>query len=304
MEWRVARGPSLRYEAPGLQPRRTMMAKVAFLGTGLMGSAMVEAMLRRGDQVQAWNRTLERARPLEQLGARIAGTPAEAVAGAERIHILVSDDAAVDGILEQAGPGVGPGALVVDHSTVSPAGTVARFERCHARGIDFLHAPVFMGPPQCREAAGLMLCAGPRPRVERAAPALKAMTGELWYVGERVDLAAAYKLFGNALLLVIVGGLADVYQLAASLGIPASEAHAVFDHFKPARGIDVRGKKMAAGDFTPSFELVMARKDVRLMIEAASGVPLALLPALAARMDQAIARGHGHEDVGVVASAT
>lgn len=277
------------------------MAKVAFLGTGLMGSAMVEAMVRRGDEVTAWNRTLDRARPLERLGARVAATAADAARGAERVHVLVSDDLAVDAVLEQARPGLGRDALVVDHSTVSPSGTLARFRTCEERGISFLHAPVFMGPQQCREAAGLMLCAGPKDRFARAEPALRPMTGKVWYLGERRDLAAAYKLLGNALLLVIVGGLSDVYQLAGRLGIPATEAHGLFTHFKPAGVIDGRGKKMAEGSFEPMFELVMARKDVRLMIEAAAGgPPLTLLPALAARLDEVLAQGHAHEDVGVI----
>ena len=277
------------------------MANVAFLGTGLMGSGMIEAMLRRGDAVCAWNRTLERARPLEKLGARLARTPAEAVTGVDRVHVLVSDDAAVDGVLEQMRPGLGRATLVVDHSTVSPAGTVARFRACDERGIPFLHAPVFMGPQNCRESTGLMLCAGPRDRFARAESALQAMTGKLWHVGERPDLAAAYKLFGNALLLVLVGGLSDVYQMASSLGIPAIEAHALFTHFKPTAVIEHRGKNMAEGNYKATFELAMARKDVRLMVEACQGAPLTLLPSLAARMDEVIGQGHAHEDVGVIA---
>ncbi len=277
------------------------MANVAFLGTGLMGSGMIEAMLRRGDAVRAWNRTLERARPLERLGATIARTPAEAVAGAERVHVLVSDDAAVDAVIEALRPGLRRDAILVDHTTVSPAGTVARAARCAAEGIQFLHAPLFMSPQACRDAQGLMLCAGPSERFARAEPFLKVMTGKLWFVGERPDLAAAYKLFGNAMILTIVGGLSDVYQLAAQLGMSATEAHGLFAHFKPAFTIDLRGKSMAEGNFKASFELVMARKDVRLMIEAAGNAPLAVLPALAARMDEVIAQGLGNEDVGVIA---
>ena len=276
------------------------MANVAFLGTGLMGSAMIEAMLKRGDSVQAWNRTLDRARPLEKLGARIAKTPAEAVAGTERVHLLVSDDAAVDAVLKAMLPGLAREAIVVDHTTVSPAGTVTRFASCDRQRIQFLHAPVFMGPQNCREAQGLMLCAGPGALFERVKPALQAMTGKLWYVGERRDLAAAYKLFGNAMILTITGGLSDVYQMAAQLGIPATEAHGVFTQFNPAGTIAFRGKNMAEGNFKASFELVMARKDVRLMIEAAGPTPLTLLPALARRMDEVIADGHAHDDVGVI----
>jgi 3-hydroxyisobutyrate dehydrogenase len=88
--------------------------------------------------------------------------------------------------------------------------------------------------------------------------------------------------------------------MAAKLGISASDAHRVFSEFKPAGVIDHRGKHMAEGHFEPGFELVMARKDLRLMIEAAGEVPLAILPALAARMDEVISRGHAHDDVGVI----
>jgi 3-hydroxyisobutyrate dehydrogenase len=205
----------------------------------------------------------------------------------------------VDAVLAEARPATG--SLVIDHTTVSPAGTAARYRTWEARGVDFLHAPVFMGPQHCRDAKGMMLCSGPRSRFERAEPVLRPMTGEVWWLGERPDLAAAHKLFGNALLLVIAGGLADVYQMAARLGIPATEAHGLFARFKPLSAIDVRGKAMAEGRFEPSFEVTMARKDVRLMIEAAGGPPpLTLLPALLARMDQVIAAGHGREDVGVI----
>jgi 3-hydroxyisobutyrate dehydrogenase-like beta-hydroxyacid dehydrogenase len=267
-----------------------------------MGAGMIEAMLRRGDAVAAWNRTAARARPLEVLGAHLAATPAAAVAGAERVHICVSDDAAVDALLAEVLPALGPDALVVDHTTVSPAGTAARAMGCARRGVAFLHAPVFMSPQACREGTGWMLCAGPAGLFARAEPALRAMTGDLWYVGERPDLAAAYKLFGNAMILTIVGGLADVFQLARQLGVRAEDAHALFSRFKPAATIDLRGKSMAAGKFQPGFEMVMARKDVRLMVEAAGGAPLCLLPALAARIDEAIAEGHGSEDVGALAA--
>jgi 3-hydroxyisobutyrate dehydrogenase len=250
--------------------------------------------------VTAWNRTLERARPLEKLGAALAPSPAEAVQGAERVHLLLNDDASVDSVLEQARPGLARGALVVDHTTVSPAGTVARFRTWEERGVAFLHAPVFMGPQNCRESTGLMLCAGPADCFARAEPFLRPMTGKIWYVGERPDLAAAYKLFGNAILLVLAGGLSDVYQLAKQLGIAATDAHALFSHFNPKGTIDTRGKNMAEGTYKPGFELAMARKDVRLMIEAAGGAPLTLLPALANRMDEVIHEGHGHKDVGVI----
>ena len=71
------------------------MSQIGFLGTGLLGSGMVENLLRRGHQVTVWNRTESKARALAGLGAAVASSPEQAAAGAERVHMALSDDAAV-----------------------------------------------------------------------------------------------------------------------------------------------------------------------------------------------------------------
>ncbi len=276
------------------------MANITFLGTGLMGGALAEAAAGRGDRVSAWNRTTAKARALETFGVRAAETVPAAVAGAERVHVMLTDDAAVDAVLEAAGDALSS-ALIIDHSTTSPAGTTARAKRLEARGIAFLHAPVFMTPKMCREGGGLLLAAGPQATFARAAEALRAMTGRVEYLGERRDLAAANKLFGNAMIIALCGGLADVYTMAASLGIEAADAHALFGKFNPTGVLTYRGAAMARGDYTPTFELSMARKDARLMIESAQGRELTVLPAIAERMDALIERGFGSDDMGVLA---
>ncbi len=276
------------------------MASIAFLGTGLMGAALAEAAVKRGDRVTAWNRSATKAKALEPLGVRAADTVAGAVAGAERVHLVLADDAVVDAVLEAAGDSLGR-ALVVDHSTTAPSATAARAKRLAGRGVAFLHAPVFMTPKMCREAGGMMLAAGPRATFERAEPALRAMTGRLDYLGERPDLAAAHKLFGNAMIMALCGGLADVYAMASALGIEATDAHALFAKFNPTGVLTYRGAAMAKGDYAPTFELTMARKDLRLMLETAPGRDLPVLSAVAARADALIARGFGADDLGVLA---
>jgi 3-hydroxyisobutyrate dehydrogenase-like beta-hydroxyacid dehydrogenase len=279
------------------------MAHIAFLGTGLNGGGMAAAALARGEQVTVWNRSLDKARALEASGARVAATPAEAVAGAARVHLVLSDDAVVDAVLEQAAPRIAPDTLVIDHSTTSPALTAKRAEACDRRGIAFLHAPVFMSPAMCREAKGIILCSGPRARFERAEPALARMTGLVWWLGERPDLAAVYKLLGNAMIVTVTGGLADVFAMAAAQGVRPEDAQALFAKFNPGSTVEIRGARMARGEFSPaSFALTMARKDVRLMLEAAGDQPLAVLPGIAARMDQVIAKGHGDEDLAALAA--
>jgi len=279
------------------------MASVAFLGTGLLGGAMVEGMLRRGDQVMVWNRTEAKARALEALGAKVAATPGDAVAGADRVHMTLPDDAIVDQIVAAFTPRLAAGAIVIDHTTASPQGTKARIPRLNAAGVKFLHAPVFMSPQMARDSIGLMLVSGPQALYDAMLAPLSAMTGEVWYLGEEGDRAAAYKIFGNSMLFVIAAGVTDVFAMAKGLGIPATDALTVFSKFQPGGLIKARGDKMARRDFSATFELTMARKDMRLMLEAATGQPMVVLPGIAKAMDEAIAKGHGQDDLGAIAAA-
>src|SRR5262249_40197707 len=157
----------------------------------------------------------------------------------------------------------------------------------------FLHAPVFMGPEHARKAQGLMLCSGPEELHARLAPELATMTGTVNYLGPDLTRAAAFKLFGNAMAFAVVGGLADVLAMARNVGMDAEEVGGFLVKLNPGGQIGFRGPRMAKGDYKASFELSMARKDARLMIESAGDETLATLPGLAARMDALIAAGHG-----------
>src|SRR4051812_14118900 len=138
------------------------MATVAFLGTGLLGSAMVEGMLKRGDSVTVWNRTESKARALERHGATVAASAGDAVVEAERVHMTLPDDEVVNQIGERIARRLPPDATVIDHSTTSPQGAKARVARARAAGFNFIHAPVFMSPAMARDAVGLMLVSGQR----------------------------------------------------------------------------------------------------------------------------------------------
>jgi 3-hydroxyisobutyrate dehydrogenase len=270
---------------------------IAVLGTGLLGSGFARALIAKGEIVHVWNRTPERARALEAHGAKPFADAADAVRGASRVHVVVSDDAAVDGVLAAAKPS----GLVIDHTTTSTAGARARTARTD---ITYVHAPVFMGPQNALESTGLMMVSGERARVDRVKPLLAAMTGKLIDFGARVDAAAAFKLMGNTFLMGFTAAIGDLIGLGKALGVTPAEAISLFDHFNPGSSTMARAKRMASGDYSaPSWELAMARKDARLVQDevANAHVALALVPAIAQRMDQMIARGHGHDDWTVIA---
>ena len=277
------------------------MANIAFLGTGLLGAAFAEAAAKRGDSVTVWNRSADKARALTPFGIAVAATPAEAVRGASRVHLVLKDDAVVDAVIAAARTGLAAGAVLIDHSTTLPALTAERAAALDAAGLKYLHCPVFMTPLAARNAKGSMLAAGPATVFESVKAELAAMTGRLEYQGERSDLAAASKLFGNALIISLSAAMADVLTLAQASGVDGQDAIRLIGLLDLNAMVATRGANMARGDFTPSFELAMARKDVRLMLETAGDRPLALLPGIAARMDQLLAAGHGAADASVIA---
>ena len=273
---------------------------IAFFGTGLLGANFVRASRGRGEDVTVWNRTFDKARALEADGARAVEDPAAAARGAARIHLTLSDDAAVDDVLERARPGMSPGVVIVDHTTVTAKGVKARAARWAERGIAFQHAPVFMGPQNARESTGLMLASGDKARFDLLEPDLARMTGKLIYLGPEPWRAAAFKLMGNLFLMHFTTGIAEMFALGKALGVAPTDAATLFQHFNPATTIAARAKRMTDAEYgNPSWELAMARKDARLMLEEAPG--LHVLPAIAALMDQFIARGHGHDDWTVIA---
>lgn len=268
-----------------------------------MGAGMAQAALERGENLRVWNRTRTKAEPLGQLGAQVAETPAEAVQGADFVHLILHADDAVDEVLTQILPHLAKNAVLIDHSTTLPARTLTRAQELAQAGVAFLHVPVFMSPQNCRTATGLMVAAGPQTVFQQAEAELRKMTGNVWYVGERADLAACHKLFGNAMLLGIAGVMADIFTMARQNHITPLDAHALFTHLDPTGAVKVRGLKMAKEDFTPSFQLDTARKDLELMLQMAQPAVLAMLPGLAARMDQGLQKGWAAEDFGVISRA-
>lgn len=109
---------------------------------------------------------------------------------------------------------------------------------------------------------------------------------------------------GNLFLMSMTAGIADVLSFAKAVGVPPAEAATLFDVFNPAASMGPRVRRILEGDYAhPSWELSMARKDARLMMEAAAKgeTALALVPAIAKVMDRWIERGHGQDDWTIIA---
>jgi 3-hydroxyisobutyrate dehydrogenase len=269
-----------------------------------MGAGFVKRLVANRHRVHVWNRSADKARALEAIGARAFADAAAAVAGAERIQLSLSDDASVDAVLEPLAGAIPAATWIVDHTTTAARATADRARRWAARGRTYVHAPVFMGPQNAADGTGIMLLAASAAQHEALLPHLKSMTGNVVYLGDAPERAAAFKLLGNLTILGVMGVLGDVARLGQALGISATEAYSLFQHFNPGATLPARAARIATGPYAPPmFETTMARKDVRLMMEEAErgGVELLFAPALAAMFDAAIARGEGALDCAAAA---
>ena len=272
---------------------------ISFLGTGLLGANFTRALLKKGEQVQVWNRTPDKAKVLETDGAKAFEQITEAVKGANRIHIIMSDDQAVDEVLNNASPAFEKDVIIIDHTTTSASGAAERAATWKKKGFRYIHAPVFMGPPNALESTGIMLVSGDQDTIKIIEPELARMTGRLLNLGSDPAKAAAIKLLGNLFHIGLTGTISDMTTMAATLDIKSEDISFLLEALNPGVVAQGRLKKITSNTFDqPSWELNMARKDARLMIEqtATKNKQLMVIPGVAKKMDTMLAQGHAKED--------
>jgi 3-hydroxyisobutyrate dehydrogenase len=278
------------------------MATVAVLGTGLMGAPMARNLLRSGMKVRAWNRTQEKARQLGEEGAAVAGSPAEAVEGADVIITMLSDGRAVRGTMSAAAPGLRAGQVWAQMSTVGLHGVRPLAELAAEHGLTFVDAPVQGTRQPAEQGKLIILAAGPQSARDVLEPVFGALGQRtLWLdedgaSGRGSTLKMATVSYGISLTAVIAESLA----LAKGLGLDPDLVRQVVtggpldsDYFQ------AKSRAMLEGDFTPSFTVRNAEKDTELITSAgeSAGVRLDVVAAARERFRRAIDTGHGDEDM-------
>jgi 3-hydroxyisobutyrate dehydrogenase-like beta-hydroxyacid dehydrogenase len=257
------------------------MTTVAIVGTGRMGSAMARALARGGVDLVLHNRSAGRAEALaNELGASLAGSPAEAASAADVAITMLADGPAVESTWGGANgliAGARRGSVLVDMSTVPPETLPALADATRERGAGIVDAPV-SGSVHLAEAAQLTIMAGGSAQdLDRARPVLNLVAKQITHVGP-LGSGHALKLAVNALIFALNGGVAEALVLAERAGIDRALAYDVFT--TSAAGAPYIGYKQAAfvePDATPvAFSLDLAAKDLRLITALADrlGVPM------------------------------
>jgi 3-hydroxyisobutyrate dehydrogenase len=278
------------------------MGRVAVLGTGIMGGPIARNLLRAGHEVTVWNRTVEKAEALEDDGARVASTPADAVRDAELVLTMLGDARAVEQTMIESGAldGMPQGALWIQSSTIGVAATERLAELAGEHGITFVDAPVLGTKKPAEDGQLFMLASGPEDARERCEPVFDAISrGHVW-LGE-AGLGTRLKLVVNGWILCTIENLSETFVLAQTLGVdPRSFLEAISGGGMDMPYAHLKGEAILKQDFPPSFPLAHARKDVALILDAAGDVELPLVRATLQQFDRAFELGHGDEDMSAV----
>ncbi len=277
---------------------------VAILGIGAMGHGMAASALRAGIPTIVWDRRIEAARDLAELGAQVAGSPADAARRAAIVVTMVTDADAVIAVARDQGmlAALPPGAIWAQMSTIGVAGfdRVAAMAGGDRPDVMLLDAPVSGSRDPAERGELTIFASGPAAARPRVAPLFDALGQRTIWVGA-AGAGTRLKLVNNTWLAFATEAVAASVALGRLLGL---ETGTVADALGGGPLVSAwqaaKLQRIAGGEFSAQFALSLALKDVRLALQAAGDGQFTVLACLADEWQQAVDQGLGGQDLTVV----
>jgi 3-hydroxyisobutyrate dehydrogenase len=276
---------------------------VAILGTGIMGAAMARNLLSAGMEVRAWNRSREKAEPLEKDGAEVVDDPKDAARDADFILTMLADA----DVVEEAVRGGVLSVLAEDGvwlqmSTVGEDGNERLLRLAADSGVAYVDAPVLGTKQPAEQGQLIVLASGPEEVRERSEKIFGAVGSKTVWLGEAGE-GSRLKLVVNNWIVGLLGVLAETVAFAEATGVdPAKFLETIEGGPLGLPYAQIKGSMMVEEDFPTSFSAKLARKDAALVLDAAEtqALRMRITETVAARFDEAIQAGHGEEDMAAV----
>ncbi|GJD77732.1 L-threonate dehydrogenase [Methylobacterium gregans] len=251
----------------------TPTGRAAVIGLGSMGAGMAASLLRAGFSVSACDVNREAVARFEAAGGRGAASPAEAAEGADVVVCVVVNAAQTEAVLfgpEGAAGTMRPGAVFVSSATMDPAiarGLAARLEET---GRLYLDAPMSGGAARAAEGALTFLASGSREAFAAARPALEAMAGRLYELGDAAGQGAAFKMINQLLAGVHIAAASEAMSFAAKQGLDLAK---VYEVITASAGnswmFENRMPHVVEGDYTPKSAVDIFVKDLGIVQDMA-----------------------------------
>jgi 3-hydroxyisobutyrate dehydrogenase-like beta-hydroxyacid dehydrogenase len=249
----------------------TPFHRIAVLGIGMMGYPMARRLCQAGHAVSVWNRDRRKAERLLADGARLADSPADAVADADFVVTLLSDGAAVADVLfaQGAAAAMTPGALLIDMSSIMPSQAREHASRLEVMGLRHLDAPVSGGTVGAEQGTLAIMAGGDAADFSRAAPVFAAL-GRATQVGPH-GAGQLAKLANQMIVGITIGAVAEALLLCQQGGAdPGRVREAISGGFADSRILQVHGERMVGRDFAKRGSMQVQLKDLRNALSTAA----------------------------------
>ena len=275
--------------------------KVGFIGLGLMGRPMAQHLADAGHALHLWARRSAALEPFVATRAHIHASAAEVAGHAEVVFTMVADGPDVEAvILGKHGvvEGAAPGLIVVDMSTIAPAVAQSIATRLAERDIEFVDAPVSGGEVGAINASLTIMAGGKAEIFEKIRPLLESMGKSVNLIGAS-GAGQVAKACNQILTGVGVAAVAEAMNFARKSGVdPAKVRESLLGGFACSRILENHGQRMLDRNFKPGFKAWMHQKDLRIVLEEAHRLGMAV-PAAAATaqlFNSMVETGMGEED--------
>ena len=279
------------------------MAKLGFLGLGIMGYPMARNLRRAGHDVYVWSHTASKSQRLaKEDGVVACASPKEVGASVECAFFCVGDTAMSDRVVfgeDGLAAGMASGGVIVDTSTVAPSFSIAMGEKLSAQGIHFLGAPCTGSKPGAEGGTLTFMIGGEQAVFERTKPYFEAMGKKLYYCGGP-GLGLHAKLSQNLVLSNLLQAFNEGLVLSTKAGVDPALMLDILDNSAAKSGlISFKAPYIFRRDFTTNFSVKWMHKDIGLMLDSASeqGVPVPLTALTRQMFQAAISKGLGEEDI-------
>lgn len=283
------------------------MDRIGFIGLGAMGKPMAQNILRAGYTVTVHNRSRAAVDELIRAGARGASTPAEVAAGADVIITMLPDTPDVESVvLGHRGvvEGVRPDCVVVDMSTIAPAGAVSIAEKLLEKRVEFLDAPVTGGQIGAQNATLSILVGGPESALARCMPVFKILGGKITHMGPN-GAGQSAKLCNQVICGLNILAVCEGLALADAAGLDTAKlVSAISDGAASSWMLSNLAPKMLQRDWARGFKIALQQKDLRLALEAANACLVPLPGSALAHQLFRVAETRGRGDEGTQALIT
>jgi 2-hydroxy-3-oxopropionate reductase len=244
--------------------------KIGFIGTGLMGFPMAKNLLDKSLDLNVFSRTIEKAKPLEKIGAKISNSLSEAVKDVDIVITMLTDDDAVEKVLSDQDfqENLKKGSTVVDMSSIKPKIAIKYGNLLKDKGINFLDAPVSGGTIGAEQATLAIMVGGDQKVFDQIKDVLKVM-GNPTLVGP-IGSGQVSKLANQIIVGVTIGAVAEAITLCEKAGVDGNKfIKALAGGFADGKILQNHGKRMIDKDFSPKGKVSTHLKDMNNILECA-----------------------------------